>query len=129
MKNMVYFLLSISLLKMILGQCYAENPSNVDTCSNKKGDNLYCCYVEYRTDKNANYTTLCLPFNKTEIKKGKHEQTIISIEEGNFTGYYWFQNYTEKFKNYASINTFDCKGTFISKSLFFFTSLLIILLL
>ena len=128
MKNMVYFLLIISLLKLISGQCYALNPPNVETCSNKKGDNLYCCYIEYRTN-NKSYSTICLPFNKTEIKSGKHEQTIISIEEGNFTGHYWTQNYTEKFKNYSSINTFDCKGTFISKSLFFFTCLLIILLL
>ena len=128
MKNMVYSLLIISLLKLISGQCQVDNPSNVETCSNKKGDNLYCCYIEYRTN-NKSYSTICLPFNKTEIKSGKHEQTIISIEEGNFTGHYWTQDYTEKFKNYSSINTFDCKGTFISKSLFFFTCLLIILLL
>ena len=128
MKNMVYFLLIISLLKLISGQCYALNPPNVETCSNKKGDNLYCCYIEYRTN-NKSYSTICLPFNKTEIKSGKHEQTIISIEEGNFTGHYWTQNYSDNFKDYASINTFDCKGTFISKSLFFFTCLLIILLL
>ena len=129
MKNMVYFLLIISLLKLISGQCQVDNPSNVETCSNKKGDNLYCCYIEYRTNITKEYKTICLPFNKTEIKSGKHEQTIISIEGGNFTGHYWSTDNIGIFGGYASINTFDCKGTFISKSLFFFTCLLIILLL
>ena len=129
MKKVVYLLIFTSIIKLISGQCYTENPTDSNSCGNKKTDTHRCCYVKYRTDRDPEYKTLCVEVVNEDIKSGHHEATIISIESGNYTGSNWTEALMEKFRNYSSINEFDCKGNFISRSLLFFSSLLIILLL
>ena len=127
MKAMIYFLVSICFIKIIVGECYTENPADEKTCKEKERDGYRCCYVEYRTDRDENYTKLCVEVIKDDIKSGHHEATIISIEEGNYTGSNWNETIMEKFRNYSSINIFDCKANFLFKSLFIFSLLFIIL--
>ena len=126
MKKMVYLLLFLSIIKLISGQCFSENPENTNACEKKKRNGYHCCYTKYRTLDNPEYKTVCLEIIHEDIKAGHHEQTIINIESGNYTGSNWTQNVIDKFKPYVSINTFDCKGSFLSRSLIFLISLLII---
>ena len=126
MKAIIYFLLSICLFKITLEQCFTENPSGVDECKAKKQSGRKCCYVEYRNNKNPNYTSLCVEIINKDIKDGHHEATIIEIENGNYTGSNWTENVMEKFRDYSSIDNFDCKGNFISKSIFLFSCFLIL---
>ena len=129
MKAMIYFLISIYLFKLALGQCYSENPGSVDTCKNKKRDGHRCCFVEYKNNRMSNYSRLCLEFVNDDIKSGHHEATIISIEEANYTGSNWNESIMEKFRDYCTINEFDCKSKYISNSLILISSLLIIFLI
>ena len=126
MKTLIYFLISICLLKMISGECYTENPSNVKTCESKKRNGHRCCLVEYRTDRDPEYKKLCVEIKDEDIEKGKHEATMILIEGGNYTNSDWNETIMEKFRNYSTISNFDCNATFLYKSLFLFSLLFII---
>ena len=129
MKKMIYLLISIYSIKLISGQCFSYNPSNKEACNSKETDSTRCCYIEYRTDIDSNYKTVCLEFLVDDIKKGLHEKTIQEVEGGTYNATNWNDTMKGIFKNYASINDFDCKGKFISKSLLLFSSLLIISLI
>ena len=127
MKAIIYFLISVCLIKISLEQCFSENPSSVDECKAKKQSGKKCCYVEYRTNKNANYTSLCVEVINKDIKDGHHEATIIEIENGNYTGSEWDETVMEKFRDYSSIDIFDCKSNFLSKSMNIFICFLILI--
>ena len=129
MKNMIYLILFISIIKLYSGQCYTENPSDPQSCDNKKRDGYRCCYIKYRNNKSPEYKTLCVEVVKNDIKSGHHEATILAIEAGNYTGSNWTESLMEKFRDYSSVNQFDCKGSFISRSFIFLSSLLVIFLL
>ena len=81
-----------------------------------------------RTNKVAEYNKLCVEVNNSLIKDGLHEKNIKDIESGNFTSAGWSDEIMEKFRDYASIDKFDCKGNYIS-ILLLLSSLLIILLI
>ena len=121
MKAILYFLISICLIELALEECFTIKPSSVEECENKKTSGNRCCYVEYRTNRDPNYTSLCVEVKKEDIKDGHHEATISLIETGNYTGSGWNQTILEKFRNYSSIDKFDCQGNYISKSLFMFS--------
>ena len=129
MKETIYFLIGVCLLNMSVEDCYTEDPGSVKVCEDKKRSGFKCCYVEYRTNKVAEYNKLCVEVNNSLIKDGLHEKTIKDIESGNFTSAGWSDEIMEKFRDYASIDKFDCKGNYISKILFMLSSLLIILLI
>ena len=126
MKYMLFILISSLLLEIAYEQCYTENPSSADTCHGKKGDGYKCCYVEYKNNKMSDYSTLCIEVIKDDIKSGHHEATILSIEEGNYTGSNWNETIMEKFKDYSTISEFDCKSNYMTKSLIFLSSLIIL---
>ena len=126
MKNIVYCIISLCMIKIIISQCYMENPSSADTCSDRKRDGYKCCYVEYKNNKMSDYATLCVEVIKDDIKSGHHEATIISIEDGNYTGSNWNETIMEKFRDYSTISEFDCKSNYMSKSLIFLSSLFIL---
>ena len=75
----------------------------------------------------SDYDTVCVEIVKDDIKSGHHEATIISIEGGNYTGSNWNETIMEKFRDYSTISTFDCKGNHFTKSLVLLSSLLLIL--
>ena len=127
MKNILFILISATIFKISYEQCFSEKPSSADVCSSKKRDGYKCCYVEYKNNKMSDYDTACVEIVKDDIKSGHHEATIISIEDGNYTGSNWNETIMEKFRDYSTINTFDCKGNYITKTLFLFTSLLLML--
>ena len=128
MKKLLFLIISICLIKIIVGQCFTIEPSNVDECE-KQEDSIYrCCYVTYRNNIDPDYKTICIGINKTDIKSGHHEETIKKIESGNYTSSNWNQTISNLFKNYSSIDNFDCQGNYISKSLLLFSSLLIFLI-
>ena len=128
MKKLIYFLICLYLIKIIVGQCFTENPSSVEQCKSQKTDDFRCCFIEYRTNKDPEYKKLCVGVNKTDIKKGRHEETIKNIETGNYTNSGWNSTIIQKFKDYCSIDNFDCKENYISKSLFLLSSLFIFLI-
>ena len=128
MKEAIYFLICVCLLNISVEDCYTEDPGSVNVCESKKRSGFKCCYVEYRTNKVAEYNKLCVEVNNSLIKDGLHEKTIKDIESGNFTSAGWSDEIMEKFRDYASIDKFDCKGNYISK-LLLFSSLLIIFLI
>ena len=127
MKAMIYFLISICLIKLALEECFTVKPSSVDECESKKTSGNKCCYVEYRTDRDDEYTSLCVEVKNEDIKDGHHEATIGLIESGNYTGSGWNESILERFRNYSSIDKFDCKGNYIS--LFMFSIFLILFLI
>ena len=129
MKKMIFLLMFIYFIKLIIGQCITEKPANKDTCNSKNTDDKKCCFIEYRTNLNSNYTTICMEFLKEDIKKGLHEKTIKDIESGTYNASNWNDTMKNYFKDFSSISEFDCKGKFISKSLLLFSSLLIISLI
>ena len=118
MKAMIYFLISICLIKLALEDCFTIAPLSVKECEDKKTSGNKCCYVEYRTNFDPEYKSLCVEVIKDDIKEGHHEATITLIESGNYTGSGWNETVLSKFRNYSSIDKFDCKGNYISKSLF-----------
>ena len=127
MKNILFILISATIFKIAYEQCFSEKPSSADVCNSKKRDGYKCCYVEYKNNKMSDYDTACVEIVKDDIKSGHHEATIISIEDGNYTGSNWNETIMEKFRDYSTINTFDCKGSYITKTLVLFTSLLLML--
>ena len=127
MKYILIILISVTIFKIGYEQCFSEKPSSVDVCTNKKRDGYKCCFVEYKNNKMSDYDTVCLEIVKDDIKSGHHEATIIDIEGGNYTGSNWDETVMEKFRDYATISNFDCKGSYIFKSLVLLSSLLLIL--
>ncbi len=127
MKYIFLILISATIFKIAYEQCFIEKPSNADVCNNRKRDGHKCCFVEYKNNKMSDYDTVCVEIVKDDIKSGHHEATIISIEGGNYTGSNWNETIMEKFRDYSTISTFDCKGNHITKSLFLLSSLLLIL--
>ena len=126
MKNIVYCIISLCMIKIIISQCYMENPSSADTCSDRKRDGYKCCYVEYKNNKMSDYATLCVEVIKDDIKSGHHEATILSIEDGNYTGSNWNETIMDKFRDYSTISEFDCKGRYLTETLIFLSFLFII---
>ena len=114
------------MIKIIISQCYMENPSSADTCSDRKRDGYKCCYVEYKNNKMSDYATLCVEVIKDDIKSGHHEATILSIEDGNYTGSNWNETIMDKFRDYSTISEFDCKGRYLTETLIFLSFLFII---
>ena len=128
MKTLLFLILSICLIKIIEGQCFTPNPSSVDECESQEDSTFRCCYVTYRNDNDTTYKTICIGVNKTDIKSGHHEETIKKIESGNYTNSNWNETIMNLFREYSSIDNFDCKGNYISKSLLLFSSLFIFLI-
>ena len=126
MKKLFSVFICLYLIQSIKSECFNENPSGVSTCEGAKSGSTYCCYVEYRTDLDANYKRLCIPVIKDDIKDGKFEETIGTIEGGNYTGSGWNETILSKFKNYASIAEFDCKGNYLYQVMFLFILLLFV---
>ena len=129
MKAMIYFLICIYIIKLTLEECFTVEPSSTEECENKKTSGNKCCYVEFRTNRDPEYKTLCVEVTNADIKDGHHEATITLIETGNYTGSNWNQSILERFRNYSSIDKFDCKGNYISKSLFMLSIFLILFLI
>ena len=129
MKKLLFLIISICLIKIIKGQCFTLNPSSVDECKKQEDSTYRCCYVTYTNNfMNSTYKTICIGVNKTDIKSGHHEETIKKIESGNYTNSNWNETLMDLFRNYSSIDNFDCKGNYISKSLLLFSSLFIFLI-
>ena len=128
MNKLLFLIISICLIKIIVGQCYTENPSNVDQCEKQEDKTYRCCYVTYRTDLDPEYKTICIGVNKTDIKKGHHEETIKKIESCTYNTSNWNVTLQNLFKNFSSIDKFDCKGKYISNSLLLFSSLFLFLI-
>ena len=129
MKNIVYCIILLCLIKIIINQCYMENPSSADTCNDRKRDGYKCCYIEYKNNRMSNYSTLCVEVIKDDIKSGHHEATIILIEGGNYTGSDWNETIMEKFRDYSTVSEFDCKGKYLSEVFIFVSFLLVIFLI
>ena len=129
MKNIVYCIISLCLIKIIISECYMENPSSADTCNDRKTDGHKCCYLEYKNNKMSEYATLCVDVIKDDIKSGHHEATILEIEAGNYTGSNWNETIMEKFRDYCTVSDFDCKGKYLSETLIFLSFLLLIFLI
>ena len=128
MDKLLFLMISLCLIKIIVGQCYNDTPSSVEECERQEDENFRCCYVEYRTQSNSTYKTICIGINRTEIKSGHHEETIRNIEKGTYNGSNWNENHTQYFNETCSIDIFDCKGNYISKSFLLFSSLLLFLI-
>ena len=128
MNKLLFLLISICLIKIIVGQCYVENSSSVDECEKQEDKNERCCYVTYRNDLDPEYKTICIGINKTDIKKGHHEENIKKIESGFYNTSNWNETLQDLFKNFASIDNFVCKGKYISNSLLLLSSLFLFLI-
>ena len=112
-----------------MGACFNTNPSGVADCEKQKSNNEYCCYVEYRTDRNANYTKACVRVKNEDIEDGKFEETMGTIEGGNYTSSGWTTEEMAIFQNYSSIWEFNCKGNFVSNSAILISLIFIIFLI
>ena len=129
MKKLFSLLIVLYLIHAILSDCYNQNPSSVSDCENAKSGNDYCCLVEFRTNLNATYKKVCVPIKEDDIEDGKFEETMGTIEEGNYTGSSWSETIAANFRDYASISNFDCKGNSLSNSIRLFSSVLIFILI
>ena len=126
MKALFSVLISLYLINSILNACFKEDPSSVSECENAKSGSDYCCYVEYRTNLDANYKKVCVPIQEDDIDDGKFEETIGKIEGGNYTNSSWTEEIKAKFKDYSSIAEFDCKGNYLSNIMMLFSLLIFI---
>ena len=129
MKTLFSFLIFLYLIQAILSDCYQVSPGGVSNCENAKSGDDYCCYVEFRNNRSENYRTLCVPIKKDDIEDGKFEETIGTIEGGNYTGSGWNETILENFRYYSSINNFDCKGNFLSDVMKLYSLILFIFLI
>ncbi len=129
MKKLFSVLISIYLIQAILGACFNTNASGVSDCEKEKTNNEYCCYVEYRTDLDANYKKACVRVKNDDIKDGKFEETIGTIEGGNYTASGWTSEEMAIFLNYSSIWEFNCKGNFVSNTAILISLIFIIFLI
>ena len=126
MKALFSVLISLYLIPAILNDCYQENPSTVSQCENAKSGSDYCCLVEFRTKENAEYRKVCVPIKADDIEDGKFEETVGTIEGGNYTGSNWDEKISANFKTYASIDKFDCEGKYLSNVMMLFFIILFI---
>ena len=125
MKKIFSVLISFYLIQSILCECYKENPSGVGECESAKTDSVYCCFVEFRTNKDANYKKVCIPVKEDDIEEGKFEETMGVIELGNYTGSEWNNTILQNFRDYASIDNFDCKGNYLTSIMSLFSLILL----
>ena len=128
MKKLFSVLIFLYLIQSILSQCYKQNPSAVSDCEKSKSGDNYCCFVEFRTNLNSTYKKVCIPVKEDDIKDGKFEETMGTIEGGNYTGSGWSEEIMNNFRDYASISQFDCKGNRLSDNIMLFSLMLIIIL-
>ena len=129
MKVFTLVLISICLLKLVVGECYNENPGQVSTCEKEKSGNSRCCLVEFRNNFSPDYRKICVPIKEEDIADGKFEATVKLIETGNYTGSNWSDTILANFRNYSSIDNFDCKGEYLSKIFYLICSMIIFALL
>ena len=129
MKKLFSVLISFYLIQTILGACFNKNPSGVSDCEKQKSNNEYCCYVEYRTNANSTYTKACVRVKNEDIEDGKFEETMGTIEGGNYTASGWTSEEMAIFLNYSSIWEFNCKGNFVSNSAILISLMFIIILI
>ena len=129
MKKIFSVLISLCLIISILGDCFKKNPSSASECEKQKKGSSYCCFVEYRTNKNAEYKKACVPIIKEDIEDGKFEETIGVIELGNYTNSKWPREIMNLFTDYSSISNFDCKGNYISEIMMIVPLIFIIFLI
>ena len=129
MKKIFSVLISLCLIISILGDCFKKNASSVSECEKHKKGSTYCCLVEYRTNKNAEYKKACVPIIKEDIEDGKFEETIGVIELGNYTKSNWTSEIMNLFTDYSSISNFDCKGNYISEIMMIVPLIFIIFLI
>ena len=117
MKVMVTSLVLLCTFQYILGaECFTSaSPSSSSDCHNR-GDTKddYCCYVEYRTNKDSEYKKLCVNVRKKDVDKGLFEQVMQTIESGNYTSAEWTDEQKNYFLDYSSINEFDCKSNYLT---------------
>ena len=125
MNKLFSVLILLYLIQSITSQCYKQNPSSVSECENSKTNDAYCCLVDFRTNKDTTYKKVCVPVINDDIEDGKFEETIGIIEGGNYTGSNWDATISANFKNYASIDNFDCEGSFLSYVMMLLFSLIL----
>ena len=128
MKKLFSVLIFLYLIQSILSQCYKQNPSGVSDCENAKSGDTYCCLVEFRNNLDPTYKKVCIPVKEDDIEDGKFEETIGTIEEGNYTGSSWSEEISANFRDYSSISQFDCKGNRLLDNFMLFSLMLIIIL-
>lgn len=122
MKKIIYFLLvSFCLIVSINSECFKKDAKEGE-CEGRKTSGKFCCFVNYRTNKDPNYKTACVEVIKEDIKKGHHEATIPLIEKGNYTNSGWPDEVMELFRDYSSIRKFDCKSNYLTISFLAFIS-------
>ena len=129
MNKLLSVLIILYLIQSITSDCYKSNASSVSECSNSKTDDVYCCLVEFRTNKDATYKKVCVPVIKDDIEDGKFEETIGNIEGGNYTASSWSEEILENFRDYSSISEFDCKGKYFTENMMMITLVLIFILI
>ena len=117
MKVMATSLVLLCAFQYILGDnCFTDvRPSSSSDCE-KRGntDQDYCCYVEYRTNKDKEYTKLCVNVRKKDVDKGMFEQVMQTIESGNYSSAEWTDTQKGYFSDYSSINEFICKSNYLT---------------
>ncbi len=107
-------LLCLTLVTLVQSVCYKQNVNSVEECEDQESllnSSYYCCFVEFRTNKNKDYKKVCVDVRPEDIKDGHHEVTIPAIEGGNYTASGWTPDMLENFKEFSSIRTFDCKSS------------------
>ena len=129
MNKLLSVLIILYLIQSITSDCYKSSASSVSECSNSKTDDVYCCLVEFRTNKDATYKKVCVPVIKDDIEDGKFEETIGNIEGGNYTASSWSEEILENFRDYSSISEFDCKGKYFTENMMMITLVLIFILI
>ena len=129
MKALFSFVISLYLLQAILCDCYNENPTSVSDCENAKSGDEYCCYVTFRNNRDPAYRSICIPVKEDDIEDGKFEETMGNIEGGNYTASGWNDAILENFRDYSSIDNFDCKGNYLSNIMMLCSLLFIIFLI
>ena len=129
MNKLLSVLIILYLIQSITSDCYKSSASSVSECSNSKTDDVYCCLVEFRTNKDATYKKVCVPVIKDDIEDGKFEETIGNIEGGNYTASNWSEEILANFRDYSSISEFDCKGKYFTENMMMITLVLIFILI
>ena len=129
MNKLLSILIILYLIQSITSDCYKSSASSVSECSNSKTDDVYCCLVEFRTNKDATYKKVCVPVIKDDIEDGKFEETIGNIEGGNYTASSWSEEILANFRDYSSISEFDCKGKYFTENMMMITLVLIFILI
>ena len=129
MNKLFSVLIILYLIQSITSDCYKSSASSVSECSNSKTDDVYCCLVEFRTNKDATYKKVCVPVIKDDIEDGKFEETIGNIEGGNYTASSWSEEILANFRDYSSISEFDCKGKYFTENMMMITLVLIFILI